>query len=332
MMHSSPSTGDGRHHRWMLSAEVSWRCEPGINRAYVWLSDGSVAGYRELDTWLDYPTESGYRDLMNRVLAEWTTSTGVPSAASPREPLLPPPNGSGVRGWFQRRRLRRAHERALSAYESWRLDHPIWRIPIDPPHGDWRDLVRNEPGRALWQHVSDLPVPPWYALRAQREARAWRIGAKGEEAVAKELVRIGRSANWRFVHSVPIGTRGSDIDHVLVGPGGVFTINTKSHRGSDVWVGSKTIMVNGQSQPYFRNSRYEARRASKLLSAAVGFDVQVHSVIVVVDPQNITWRKPPTDVTVLTRHGLKRWISGLPPTLEDAQIEAVFSAVRRSTT
>jgi hypothetical protein len=327
-----PDAGNGRHDRRVLSADVSWRREPGINRAYVWLSDGSVVGYRDLDTWLDYPADPGNLELINAVLAEWTVSTGVPSATAPREPTLPDLNGSGVHGWFKRRSTRRAYESALKTYESWRLDHPIWKIPIDPPHGGWRDLVRNDPGQALWQHASELPVPQWYALRAKREARAWRVGAMGEETVAEELSRIGRSGNWRFVHSVPVGTRGSDIDHVLVGPGGVFTINTKAHRDANIWVGPNTIMVSGQKQPYLRNSRHESNRASKLLSAATGFEVHAHPVIPVVDPRNITYRNPSADVTVVTRRGLKRWVSTLAPALDDNQVETIFSAIRRSTT
>ena len=130
--------------------------------------------------------------------------------------------------------------------------------------------------------------------------------------VADELSRIGRTGNWRYVHSVPVGTRGSDIDHVLVGPGGVFTVNTKAHRDSNIWVGPNTIMVGGQRQPYLRNSRHEANRASRLLSAATGFEVGVHPVIAVVDPRNITYRDPPDDVTVVTRRGLKRWATSLP--------------------
>jgi Nuclease-related domain len=322
----------GRHHRWMLSAEVSWRCEPGINRAYVWLSDGSIAGYRDLDAWLDYPSQPSQLGLINDVLAEWTASTGVPCAAAPQEPPPPALGDSGVAGWFKRRRARRRHEQAVSAYASWRLDHPIWKIPIDPPHGGWTDLVRNDPGQALWEHASQLPAPPWYAVGAKREARAWRVGAMGEETVAEELSSISRTGNWRYVHSVPVGSRGSDIDHVLVGPAGVFTVNTKSHRDSNVWVGPNTIMVSGHRQPYLRNSRHEANRASRLLSAATGFEVSVHPVIAVVDPRNITYRNPPSDVTVVTRRGLKRWATSLRPALSDEHIESIFSVARRSTT
>lgn len=40
---------------------------------------------------------------------------------------------------------------------------------------------------------------------------AWRKGAEGERAVAKTLGKLGDQ--WTVLHSVPIGTKGTDIDH-----------------------------------------------------------------------------------------------------------------------
>ena len=89
---------------------------------------------------------------------------------------------------------------------------------------------------------------------------AWRVGAEGEEEVARRLGRL--SEGWRVLHSIPVGEKGSDIDHVVIGPPGVFTLNTKNHIRSNVWVTETTFMVNGQKREYFRNSRHEAKRAS----------------------------------------------------------------------
>ena len=73
----------------------------------------------------------------------------------------------------------------------------------------------------------------------------------------------------------PVGKGDSDIDHVVIGPGGVFTINTKNHSGQKVWVAGRIFLVNGQKQPHLRNAGHEAQRASRLLSAAAGFRVDV---------------------------------------------------------
>ncbi|GAA1501932.1 hypothetical protein GCM10009740_38430 [Terrabacter terrae] len=129
-----------------------------------------------------------------------------------------------------------------------------------------------------------------------------------------------------------MGAKGSDIDHVLVGPGGVFTLNTKAHPGARIWVGGNTFMVNGHKQPYLRNSRHEAARASRLLTAATGSSIEARSVIVLVDPGNLTIRTPPPDVAITTRRGLQRWVSALLPVLSDQEVETIFTHVRRSST
>jgi hypothetical protein len=58
---------------------------------------------------------------------------------------------------------------------------------------------------------------------AERAAR----GAEGERKVGAILE--GLAPEYHVLHGVWLG-RG-DIDHVLVGPGGTFTIETKSHPG-----------------------------------------------------------------------------------------------------
>jgi hypothetical protein len=53
-------------------------------------------------------------------------------------------------------------------------------------------------------------------------------GAQGEEQVG-ELLNELTGGGWRVIHDASLG-RGN-IDHILIGPPGVFTIETKSHPG-----------------------------------------------------------------------------------------------------
>jgi hypothetical protein len=43
------------------------------------------------------------------------------------------------------------------------------------------------------------------------EERAWRVGARGERAVARELARLP-SDQWFMLHDIPIGSRGANVD------------------------------------------------------------------------------------------------------------------------
>jgi hypothetical protein len=56
----------------------------------------------------------------------------------------------------------------------------------------------------------------------------WDRGAEGEEHVGKLLDALVDDG-WRPLHDVSLGH--GNIDHILIGPGGLFAIETKSHRG-----------------------------------------------------------------------------------------------------
>ncbi len=53
-------------------------------------------------------------------------------------------------------------------------------------------------------------------------------GAKGEEQVGGVLDELAGDT-WRVIHDASLG-RGN-VDHILIGPAGVFTVETKSHPG-----------------------------------------------------------------------------------------------------
>ena len=56
----------------------------------------------------------------------------------------------------------------------------------------------------------------------------WRRGAQGEEHVGA-IINALREDGWYAIHDVSVGH--GNIDHILIGPAGIFTIETKSHHG-----------------------------------------------------------------------------------------------------
>lgn len=151
-----------------------------------------------------------------------------------------------------------------------------------------------------------------------RDAEPWYLGALGELEVAHRLSALG--PGWYVLHSVPVGTGASDLDHVVIGPAGAFTINTKHHRGQHVWVGAKRILVGGQRTDHLRNARYEANRTSKLLSIAARTLVDVTPIIAIVGAKRMTVRERSHDVVVLREHELARWLRRHPVTLSAEQV------------
>ena len=112
----------------------------------------------------------------------------------------------------------------------------------------------------------------------------------------------------------------------------MFSLNAKHHPGAVIWIRDNAFKVNGQQQPYIRNSRHEALRAGRYLTAACGFPVAVAGVVVPVGADDVTIKQPPADVFVVNRMALADWLRRRPVVLEDATVEAIFEAARRSTT
>lgn len=139
------------------------------------------------------------------------------------------------------------------------------------------------------------------------ESLPWYKGALGEMAVGRILERLG--PEWLVLHAVPVGSGSADIDHVLIGPAGVFTLNTKNHSGQSVWVAGRTLMVAGRKTRHLYNAGHEAARAAKLLSAAVGAAVEVTGVVVIMEPKSLTIKARPENAAVVSDTQLLRWLS-----------------------
>lgn len=179
-----------------------------------------------------------------------------------------------------------------------------------PPRSRWARFVGTDP-------LSD-------------RSRPWFRGAEGEMAVGQILGRLG--PEWTVLHAVPVGAGTSDIDHVVIGPAGVFTLNTKNHTGKAAWLGARAILVGGHRQHYLSHSRHEAARAAKRLSAAVGEPVPVTPVLVLIAPKSLTVKQRPVDVAVVTDRQVLRWLQRRRPVLAPAQVDRIRAAALRPDT
>ncbi len=131
------------------------------------------------------------------------------------------------------------------------------------------------------------------------------------------------------MHSIPIGNKGTDIDHLVIGPGGVFSLNTKNHSGQRVWVHTQAFKVNGSPHnEYLRASRAEARKASRLLGAACGLPVEVTGVVVVI-ADRLDIKGMPPETPVVGRKNIADWLRSQPLRLNGTQIETIYAVGRR---
>jgi hypothetical protein len=62
------------------------------------------------------------------------------------------------------------------------------------------------------------------------DAVAWRRGAAGERRTARLLAGLERH-RWVVLHDLAVPGSRANIDHLVIGPGGVFVIDSKQYRG-----------------------------------------------------------------------------------------------------
>lgn len=203
-----------------------------------------------------------------------------------------------------------------------------------PPPAE-SDLSLNRAGEAVSARADELRPKGLQGiaarlLRLRTEASSWEAGAKGERIVDKRLGKLRRDG-WTVLSSI-VKRSGADIDHLVIGPPGVFTINTKHHRDARLWVGENMVKVNNGRKPhYLRNSRHEAASAAKILREAVGFEVTVRPVLAFVGAASINARDSRGDVLITAGEEIDRALRRERTVVYSIhELERIFAVARRA--
>jgi len=137
--------------------------------------------------------------------------------------------------------------------------------------------------------------------------------ARAEIAVGLALAQLPRE--WIVFHSLPVGQGGADIDHLVIGPGGVFALHSDRQARKAVEVAGRSVRVGTLKVPYVRESEYEAGSLTSLLSRRMPLAASVHGVVVLVDTKSVIVKAQPSRVKVVAAADLCAWLQGLPPIL-----------------
>ena len=151
----------------------------------------------------------------------------------------------------------------------------------------------------------------------------WYTAALGEIAGAALLAEL--PPGWAVFHAVPMAGRGQDIGHIVVGPGGVFVISTRHHRGQYAWVGGSVLLVSGQETDYLAGAESEAEWVTTLIRGRMPLREPARGVIALVGPRHIAIRRGPRRVTVLDARTLRGWLLAVPEVLSAADAREVVA-------
>jgi Nuclease-related domain len=102
-------------------------------------------------------------------------------------------------------------------------------------------------------------------FRASADTLAWRRGAHGERRTARLLDRL-TPHGWVVLHDLAVPGSRANLDHLLIGPGGVFVVDSKQYSGrlqpgadGTLWHGRHPLTLT------LRAVRFEADRATAVL-------------------------------------------------------------------
>jgi hypothetical protein len=144
------------------------------------------------------------------------------------------------------------------------------------------------------------------------DAVAWRRGAAGERRTARLLDPLERHG-WAVLHDLAVPGSQANIDHLVIGPGGVFVIDSKQYRGR-LQLDPSGRLWHGRSPlaPTLQAVSFEADQAAQVLPDP---GVVVLPIIAVHHAQ-VPWGKVVTkDVPVVAAWRLPSMLRQLPAVL-----------------
>ncbi len=154
----------------------------------------------------------------------------------------------------------------------------------------------------------------WLRFRVSAETAAWRRGARGERRTARRLRKLVQ-AGWTVLHDLAIPGSRANGDHLLIGPPGVFLVDSKA------WHGTITMSVDGSAwhnghplDQTLATVSWEAQQLATALGAPVFPMLCVHDT-------QVPWGEVYVDnVPVLTPAKLLALLRSLPAHMDDVGV------------
>ena len=260
----------------------------GKHRLYVNTLDGQQVGWVDLDT--------GERSLVILELA-FEFEAAIKNHDADEDDYQP---RRGVLASAEHPRSTGAH--AVRRFGSDPVDHSVNRAD---------EQLEAQIAAAL--EAGPEPAPARPAFPGRRAYSGWELGVRGERTVAQELDElVTLDPRWDSINSIPVGSHGSVIDHLVVGPGGVFAINAWQHDAP--------------------HSRPDAELAGMLLSTTARTAITVRGVIAPVGVDELTVNEQPIDEHVVAASELVDFLIDQPEVLDAYTIALVLTCARLSST
>jgi hypothetical protein len=155
---------------------------------------------------------------------------------------------------------------------------------------------------------------------------AWRRGAEGERRTARLLAPLERRG-YQVVHDLAVPGSAANVDHLVVGPTGMFVIDSKRYRGQlrylggQLWHGGRTLDQTLQTL------LWEATQVAEALG--FGPDLHIYPVLCV-HLARLSWHREllVDGISVLAAAALRPALQVIRQALTAEQVALVAGQVR----
>ncbi|WP_063607372.1 nuclease-related domain-containing protein [Streptomyces katrae] len=180
------------------------------------------------------------------------------------------------------------------------------------------DLAPNRPGEALLGELE-------HGSAGSRARHRLRQDLTAQQRMG-DLLDALEPDDWRVLHSVPLPGLGR-IDHLLIGPAGIFCIRTLPGRRQRAAVGDLLLTVGrAEPRPDPRWIRRAAAAATRALAAPV------LPALALVDASRIEVAPTVRDIRILEPATAAAHLAAAPTTLKPPDIDALFTQARTTRT
>jgi Nuclease-related domain len=193
-------------------------------------------------------------------------------------PVVPAESPAGSLGSPGRSAMATYRQRRATELAAWTRSLP-WRVPLVAAAGLTIQVLATQAGLphgGLVGLAAAVLVGWRLRFRPSEQARTWQRGAHGERHTARVLDRLTRDGYVVF-HDLAVPDSPANIDHLVIGPSGLFVIDSKQ------WTGSVQQGADGLAwHSHYRldrtleTVRWEAQVVGRILGTRTAAVVCVH--------------------------------------------------------
>ncbi|MCF6472572.1 NERD domain-containing protein [Nonomuraea sp. MG754425] len=165
-----------------------------------------------------------------------------------------------------------------------------------------------------------------YRARSSSSVPAWRRTSVAERRTEAQLRRLERSG-YRTLHARAIPGSEAQIDHLVVGPTGVYAVDSEKwdrRLPVRVQMGKKLYHGPFDMKPRLTEAKWEASQASELISESFGREISVVPSLAIYGPP-VPWKiMNIRGVDVYQGDRARKWITKRERALTTAEIDRIY--------